>query len=54
MPFEGIDQLSVYMSILMKEPEFPDFVEDSSKMFIEHLLVKDQTQRLTKGYYIKK
>lgn len=48
VPFDGRDQLEMFMAILMNEPEFPDFVDKSTRFFINDLLDKDQDTRLRK------
>jgi serine/threonine protein kinase len=47
-PFRGRDQLEIFMAILMNEPEFPDYVDKSTQMFIYGLLDKDAETRLRK------
>jgi serine/threonine protein kinase len=47
-PFRGQDQLEIFMAILMNEPQFPDFVDKSTRLFLDQLLDKDPDTRLSK------
>lgn len=46
LPFNGRDQLQIFMAILMNEPTFPEYVDKSTRQFVLELLDKDPETRL--------
>lgn len=47
VPFDGEDQMAIFMQILLEKPVFPAFVDDQSKKFIRGLLRKNPAKRFT-------
>jgi len=47
VPFFGNDQMDVFIKILTKQPDYPDYVDCQSKMVIDGLLQKEPKRRFT-------
>ena len=49
VPFFGNDQMDVFIKILTKQPDYPDYVDKQSKMIIDGLLQKEPKRRFSAG-----
>ena len=51
VPFFGNDQMDVFIKILTKQPDYPDYVDKQSKMIIDGLLQKEPKRRFSAGLF---
>ena len=49
VPFFGNDQMEVFIKILTKQPDYPEYVDNHSKMVIDGLLEKEPKRRFSAG-----
>jgi len=47
VPFFGNDQMEVFIKILTKQPDYPEYVDNHSKMVIDGLLEKEPKRRFS-------
>ena len=51
VPFFGNDQMEVFIKILTKQPDYPEYVDNQSKMVIDGLLEKEPKRRFSAGMF---
>ena len=53
VPFFGNDQMEVFIKILTKQPDYPEYVDHQSKMVIDGLLEKEPKRRFSAGMFFE-